>query len=150
MASHQHSDARETITTQDGDGEGDHSARNDENPPGTASTNLGSIEILKIGNHVCPEEYANNFTPMEFEEVRRRRRTMSPGWDAVRQFRGIQHSLYCESGTAHDVWAAHACKPARVPDYIENRGWITNSRSYVFKSFKNQRRVPERSRTIIA
>lgn len=24
---------------------------------------------MRVGKHVCPEEYANSFTPMEFEEV---------------------------------------------------------------------------------
>lgn len=115
MASHQQSDARETITTQDE--EGDHSATNDETPPGTASTNPGNVEILKIGDHVCPMEYANNFTPMEFEEVCTRVCTVETGepmslLHAVRQFHPF--SALCSAKVeSRTMWAVHACVPAR-------------------------------------
>lgn len=71
MASIQLSDARETLTTRD-DEQGEHEAPNDETHAGTPRENIttsDSIRELKIGKHVCPEEYLNTFTPMEFEEV---------------------------------------------------------------------------------
>lgn len=53
---------------------GGHEASNDEALDG--ATTIGeytagssSVGDLKIGKHVCPEEYANAFTPIEFEEV---------------------------------------------------------------------------------
>lgn len=35
----------------------------------TASRPSSSNGQLRVGKHVCPAEYANAFTPMEFEEV---------------------------------------------------------------------------------
>lgn len=62
MASSQLSKARETITTRD-EGEQDGTTI------GENTTNSNSVGELKIGKHVCPEEYVNAFTPMELEEV---------------------------------------------------------------------------------
>lgn len=67
MASSRLSDARETITTRDEDG--GHEASNDEASTGARTAESESVRELKIGKHVCPEEYVNAFTPMEFEEV---------------------------------------------------------------------------------
>lgn len=52
----------ETITT----------AATEESHQGTAqtcATGSGSGGQMTVGKHVCPEEYLNSFTPMEFEEV---------------------------------------------------------------------------------
>lgn len=35
----------------------------------TASQASSNTDQLRVGKHVCPEEYVNAFTPMEFEEV---------------------------------------------------------------------------------
>lgn len=40
------------------------SATSDSDDATTSSTGH-----MKVGKHVCPEEFLNSFTPMEFEEV---------------------------------------------------------------------------------
>lgn len=68
MANSQLSNARETITTRDE--EGGHDDSNDEAHASLDNTtNSDSVRELKFGQHVCPEEFINAFTPMEFEEV---------------------------------------------------------------------------------
>lgn len=71
MANSQLSDAHETITTYDEEGGHEASPATDEGKAhvGTLGEDTESVRELKFGQHVCPEEFINVFTPMEFEEV---------------------------------------------------------------------------------
>lgn len=77
MANSQLSVARETITTRDDEGSHDSKATHV-----GSITPSDSVDQLKVGKHVCPEEYANAFTPMEFEEV--------GGFDAETELSSLQ------------------------------------------------------------
>eukprot|EP00752_Nemacystus_decipiens_P009918 g8850.t1 len=66
MANRQLSDARDTITTRDDEGRHEGST-DDDTHQNTTSPN--GVRELTFGTHVCPEEYINAFTPMEFEEI---------------------------------------------------------------------------------
>lgn len=75
MENQQLSIARKTVSTPGGE-EGAHNPSNDDTDASkadedttTASKASTSNDQLKFGKHVCPEEYINAFTPMEFEEV---------------------------------------------------------------------------------